>query len=363
MSTNVAYLYPIKHRKNLHVKKNSLVTKVLMNSDNRAVGVEFSNNFKTYRVYVRNEVILSAGTINSPQILMLSGIGPSRHLASVGIQPLIDLPVGYNLIDHVAPGITFFVNSTTLNTNWLLPEFQKYFAERQGAITSSGAEGISFLDSGHPDSIPGMPDLELLQFSGSIAADPVYSINLGIKKEVFQKYYGTIVDANSFTITPMALHPRSRGRITLKSKNPFMHPRIDPKYFTDPYDMEVTIRGIRKAIDLMDTEAFRKISGRLYEAKMPGCEHLTFNTDIYWECFTRHFTFGIYHLCGTCKMGSVKDPSTVVDSRLRVHGVQGLRVIDASIMPDVISGHTNAPAIMIGEKGADMIKEDWEVAL
>ena len=340
-----------------------MVTKLLINSENRVTGVKYYKNNRKYEVSAKKEVILSAGTINSPQILMLSGIGPAKHLKSVGITPLVNLPVGYNLIDHVATGgLTFLVNCSTVGTRngFPLEPFADYIANKHGTLTTSGCEGIAFIDTQNPNATAdGMPDMELLQLAGGISSDAVYPLNFRIKDDIYKKMFSDIEGANNFMVFPMVLQPKSRGRITLKSKNPFEHPKINPNYFSDPYDMKIAIRGIRRMLELMDTNAFKKINGRLLATPLPGCEHLIFNSDPYWDCFTRHFTFTIYHHCGTCKMGHAEDKTTVVDPRLRVHKVQGLRVVDASIMPDMITGHTNGPTIMIAEKAADMIKVDW----
>jgi choline dehydrogenase-like flavoprotein len=166
-------------------------------------------------------------------------------------------------------------------------------------------------------------------------------------------------DQESFMVFPMVLRPKSRGRIKLRSKSPYDKPMIIPNYFSDPYDIDQSIKGIRAMIDLMETKAFRKLNGRLLPTVVPGCKHLEFNSDAYWECFTRHFTFTIYHHCGTAKMGPESDKLAVVDPTLRVYGIEGLRVVDASVMPVIPTGHTNGPTIMIAEKASDMIKQFW----
>ncbi|MCL4139939.1 UNVERIFIED_CONTAM: hypothetical protein GTU68_036752 [Idotea baltica] len=160
----------------------------------------------------------------------------------------------------------------------------------------------------------------------------------------------------------MLLRPESRGTIKLRSKNPFHKPIIDPNYLSDPGDQDVKtlVAGAKIGIQLGRASVFNHIGARLYTVPMPGCERYTnFESDEYLECLARHYTVTIYHPVGTAKMGPAGDPTSVVDSQLRVHGIRGLRVIDASIMPTIVSGNTNAPVIMIGEKGADLIKEFW----
>ncbi|XP_050069179.1 glucose dehydrogenase [FAD, quinone]-like [Anopheles maculipalpis] len=366
-STNVAYLYDMRDRSNLHVKKSSQVTRILFDrSTNRATGVRFYHQGRFYTVRARREVIVSAGAIGSPHLLMLSGIGPAEHLRANGIKPIADLPVGYNFQDHTAAGgLTFLVNNTqTLKYKdvFRLENFMKYQYEKQGPFTSiGGCEAIAFYDSERPRDPDGWPDFELLHIGGTIAADPTYEVNFNYKPKTFKKLFGDIQrkGMDGFTVFPLIMRPRSKGRITLNGSNPFRYPIIEPNYFSDPYDLDISVRAIRKTIELTRTAALQRYNARLLEIPMPGCEQFRFDSDDYWKCFSRHATFTIYHHVGTCKMGPRKDPTAVVDARLRVHGVKGLRVIDASIMPDVPAGHTNAPTIMIGEKGADMIKEDW----
>ena len=366
-STNQAYLYPLKgKRPNLHVKRNSQVTKVIVDPVTRkALGVQFYNSGKFYEVRARKEVILSSGTIGSAQILMLSGIGPAQHLQDKGIEPIADLPVGFNFQDHTAAGaLTFTVNCSTMNFNKIfkLKYFMAYQMQHEGPMTSTGGcESISFHDTERPGDPDGWPDFELLQIGGSMVGDPSFERNFNFKKKTFVKLFGDLRKnrQEAYTIFPLILRPKSRGRVYLKSSNPFDYPIINPNYFSDPYDIGISIKAIRKAIQLTETEALRKYNAQLLNIPMPGCESYTFNSDAYWECFTRHATYTIYHHTGTCKMGPPTDPSAVVDPRLKVYGIEGLRVIDASIMPNVPAGHTNGPTIMVAEKGADLIKEDW----
>jgi choline dehydrogenase-like flavoprotein len=326
--------------------------------------VEFSSRGKFYSVKATKEVILSAGAINTPQLLMLSGIGPSKHLSQLGIKTIVNSAVGYNLMDHLAPGaLTFTVNATTLKNSQFfeLDTIELYTRNLDGPISSpGGVEAIAFIDTENPNDPDAYPDLELLSLLGSIDLDPIFKQNFGIRDELYDKIAAKLAAYTSFMVFPMVMRPKSRGRIKLRSTNPFEHPIILPNYFSDPYDIEIAIRGIRKMIQLLDTKAFRKFNAQLSELPVAGCKNHTFNSDAYWECFTRHFTLTIYHHCGTAKMGPASDRSAVVDPTLKVYGVKGLRVADASILPQIITGHTNAPAMMIGEKAADMIKNDWK---
>lgn len=367
-STNVAFLHPIHKRKNLFIKKKSHVTRILFDATGRqAIGVEYYRRNKKYRVFARKEVIISAGAINSPQLLMLSGIGPKAHLTSKGINVLRDLQVGRNLMDHVAlGGLTFIVNDTSsiqserllANAN-NLHDFLKY---HKGPISiPGGTEALAFFDLNRPNDIDGHPDLELLFINGAVSSDETLKKSFGITDKVYNRVFKNTEQLNTYMIFPMIMRPKSKGWIELKDRNPFRYPAIHPNYFSDERDLDVIVAGVRKSEQLSQMNAFKRIDATLWEEPIPGCEHFQFNSDDYWKCAVRHLTFTIYHLSGTCKMGPIGDPTAVVDPRLRVHGLKGLRVIDASIMPEIVSAHTNAPTIMIGEKGSDIIKEDWGV--
>lgn len=368
MSASRAFLHPIKHRTNLHVAKRSMVTRILIDpKTKRAYGVQFYKDGKKHIVRARREVILSAGAINSPQLLMLSGIGPKRHLTEKNITTIVDLPVGYNLQDHWAlGGLTFVINTTdSIRAERVatLENIIEYFSHHTGPLSApSGTEALAFIDTKNPHDDDGYPDLELLFVGGSLVSQPTYKEAFAIDNDVFDKVYGSISCEDTWMVFPMLLLPESRGRILLKNKNPYTKPVIHANYFSDGgHDERVILHGIRKAIELSKTKAFQKFGSRLHDVPLPNCAHHRFNSDEYWFCAMKTITNTIYHHCCTNKMGPSSDPEAVVDPRLRVYGIRGLRVVDASVMPHVPAAHTNAPTMMVAEKAADMIKEDWGI--
>lgn len=310
------------------------------------------------------EVILSGGSINSPQLLMLSGIGPKKHLQSLNIPVIKNSRVGFNLMDHVSVGgLTFMIDKPySLKTDDAFAgnHLQDYLNHHQGAISiPGGCEVLSFHDVIDPKNPDGYPQIELLYVAGSLASDMLLRKDFGIRDSIYDSMFKSIENDNSFMILPMLMRPKSKGRILLSSANYKSKPLIFPNYFANDDDLKTIVKGIRIAMDVCRQPAMRKIGCKLHDVPIPDCAGRPFDSDEYLECMARHFSFTIYHLSGTCKMGPADDKKAVVDPRLRVYGVKGLRVIDASIMPEVMTGHTNAPVFMIAEKGADMIKQDW----
>ena len=365
-STSRAFLHPIRKRKNFHVMKGSMVTKILIDpSTKKTIGVEFVRNGKRQRVRARREVILSAGAINSPQLLMLSGVGPRKHLRNMNISVIRDLKVGYNLMDHIGIiGMTFIVNQSVS----LMPEsffdngrfLIDYFRHRNGPLSSTGGvEAVAFFDSENPTDSDGYPDVELLFVAVTVSSAPYVRKTFGISDYVYDTVYKPIENVHSWMIIPLLLRPKSKGRVKLRDNNPFHKALIFPNYLDHDYDLETILKGVKKAVEVSETNAFKKYGSKLHDIPVPGCEFFAFKSDEYWRCAIRHLTFSIYHVAGTCKMGPASDKEAVVDPRLRVHGINGLRVIDASIMPVIPSGHLNIPTIMIAEKASDLIKEDW----
>lgn len=366
-STAKAFLRPIRLRKNLHISLQSHVTRIIVDpKTKRATGVEFiKENGQLQFVYAKREVILSAGAIGSPHVLLNSGIGPKHHLEEIGVPVVHDLPgVGENLQDHIAiGGLAFIINRPAgivadrmINLNSGI----RYAISEDGPLTSSiGLETVAFVNTKYANRSDDWPDMNFLMTSASIFSDQQVKLAHGLKPQFYEDMYGELRNKDAFSILPMILRPKSRGHIKLKSKYPLDYPLLYHNYLTHPDDIAVMREGVKLAIATAETQALKEFGAVFHNKPLPNCRHLPKYTDEYWECVIKQYTMTIYHMSGTCKMGPSSDPQAVVNHKLQVHGIKGLRVIDASIMPTVTSGNTNAPTIMIGEKGADLVKGLW----
>ncbi|CAG2222346.1 unnamed protein product [Mytilus edulis] len=359
-NTAKAYLRPVINRSNLHISINSFVTKVLLDGI-KVIGVEVIKDNRKRNLYANEEVILSAGAINSPVILMLSGIGPKNHLTKLKIPVVADLPVGENLQDHYQIFVKFLINKpyciTSAETVSLWNEMQ-YHILGKGVMTTSGLEGHIFgrmTDRNKKE--PLYPDYQLEFFS--IAQDDLY-MEYGIPvnhNESVIKLLQTRSSSMEFTILAIQQHPKCTGYVRLQSTDPFDYPAIDPNYLCEYDDVKTLLAGIRIMRKLEKTKAFKEIGATYNRMDFKGiCDTEEFDSDEYWECIIRHWGMTGYHPTSTCRMGSKTDPTSVVDPQLRVKGISGLRVADASVMRHLTSGNTNAPCIMIGEKAADLIR-------
>lgn len=334
-STARAFLDPIMDRENLTILKEAHTEKILI-EDGRATGVRFRHKDGPQTLTARKEVILSAGAFGSPQILLLSGIGAEDKLSPHGIEQVHNLPgVGENLQDHI-DWISLYQSNSLDTIGFSLRGFArsaldmwKYRTKRMGQFTTQYAESGGFL---YTDKSEPAPDIQL-HFVRAIVDDHGRKTHWG----------------HGYSCHVCVLRPKSRGTVTLNSADPLAPPAIDPGFLSDERDMETLYKGARIVQNIMKGAAFEGIRGKsLYGSEASDPEEL--KEDI------RNRSDTVYHPVGSCKMG--RDDMAVVDPQLKVHGIKGLRVADASIMPFLVSGNTNAPSIMIGEKCADMILND-----
>ncbi|XP_011339416.1 glucose dehydrogenase [FAD, quinone] [Ooceraea biroi] len=361
-SASKAYLRRL-NRPNLDIITDATVTKVLIDTDNRAYGVEYVKDDMRKKVFCSKEVILSAGTIDSAKLLMLSGIGPRDHLEELGIPVIQDSKVGYNMYEHIGfLGLTFMVNQSVslLQSKVNLNAVLEYILHKDGLATSpGGAEAIAFVKTKY--AVDEKPDLELLFVSGSVHSDNgnVLRKNWRLTDDLYNTVYKPIENQEAWSIWPIVQYPRSVGRLVLQSKDYLKPPKLHANFFSHPADLEIILEGVKHAINISKTEAFQAYGSRMHDIKIPGCGNFQFASDDYWRCAIKHMPSMMNHEIGTAKMGPETDPYAVVDPQLQVYGIKGLRVVDASIMPTITSGHVNAVIYMIGEKAADMIKETW----
>jgi len=324
-----AYLKPARRRRNLTVLSRAHATRLLFDQ-RRCVGVAYLRDGQSEQVQVRREVLLCAGAINSPQLLLLSGIGPAAHLQMLGIPVTQDLPgVGQNLQDHLGVGVMYACTQpVSLAGAETLANILSYLLFKRGPLTSNGGEAGAFIKT-RPE-LPA-PDIQ-------VAFVPMATDNHGLYRP----------EGHGFTIAIAQLRPQSRGFIALRSHDPLDSPAIQPRYLTGESDLQALVEGISLCRKVAQAKAFDSFRGKeLY----PGSE---VQGDAAITDYIRTIAQTADHPVGTCKMGI--DSLTVVDAELRVHGLAGLRVVDASIMPAIVSGNTNAPTIMIAEKAADMTK-------
>ncbi|MGE2815876.1 GMC family oxidoreductase [Mycobacterium heidelbergense] len=331
-----AYLKPAMRRKNLTVLTGATATRVLFDGP-RAVGVEFRRGGRQHDqpcvAHARREVVLCGGAINSPQLLMLSGVGDRDQLADLGIDTVAHSPeVGQNLLDHLVTPLGFDVADDSLADAQKPGQLLQYLLRRRGMLTSNVGEAYGFVRS-RPEL--DLPDLELI-----FAPAPFYDEGLLVEAPGHGVVFG-----------PILVAPESRGQITLRSADPRDKPVIDPRYLSDPggVDRAAMMEGLRICARFAEAPALKDLLGPI--ARPRGCTELNEAT---LEVALATNSHTLYHPLGTCRMGS--DESSVVDPQLRVRGVFGLRVADASVMPSTVRGHTHAPSVLIGEKAADLIR-------
>lgn len=332
-SVSRCYIKPIKKRPNLKFHVKAMASKIIIKGG-RAVGVEFVQGRQKKTIYADKEVILCGGTFNSPHLLQISGIGDPDHLSSIGVNTVHELPgVGRNLQDHLASSVKQLLTKPVSLVNQTKPfaaamALLQYYTTGKGPVAGHGVEVMSFLNT-RDDLIA--PDVQT-HFNNIMYKDHGREI---IPHEGFMPY---------FNIS----RPQSRGTIMAKSDDPFELPLLDPNFLSVPDDLRVLRDALRLHREIIAQPAFDAIRG---EEFLPGIDK---QTDAELDEYIKEDCNSVYHPVGTCKMGS--DPMAVVDDELRVHGLTGLRVVDASVMPTLTSGNTNAPTIMIAEKAADMIK-------
>ena len=334
-SAAVGYLRPAMKRSNLTVETNVLAHRILVKSG-RAIGVEYSQNGTMHTVKADSEVIVTAGAIGSPKLLMLSGIGPADHLASLGLDVVHNLPgVGENLHDHFGIDIVAELNGHYSldkynKLHWMLWAGAQYALFKSGPVTSNVVEGGAFWYSTADAKIP---DLQFHFLAGAGAEEGVPSVPAG---------------SSGITLNSYTLRPKARGTVKLRSTNPLDAPLVDPNYLGHPDDLKTSAEGVKLSVEIFNQKSLQKYIKKI---RFPGAE---VKSQADFENYARQYGRTSYHPTCTCKMGV--DEMSVVDPKLRVRGIDGLRVCDSSVMPSLVGSNTNAPTIMIGEKAADLVR-------
>lgn len=363
VNTATAYLSTIKDRKNLRVLKNAFVRKIEFEGKT-AKSVSVSLRYGDVEDYfATKEIIVSAGAVNTPVLLSVSGIGPKKVLKEKKIEVLADLPVGENLQDHVRIPVPVTIETGAAPRDEVF--WKKALAEYLISQTGPYATNYDQLNINAFFSVPAGKELPDVQIDHNyFLPNTSYVYNacsniLSLKDEICDQFANFNSEKELIVFYVSLCRPYSKGRIEIRGQNPMEHPKIIPKYFSDKRDVDVYVNSLKRITEIVDTPTFKKFKGEVKRIQYPDCDGFTFRSDEYWECMARTVTYNVYHPVGTAKMGKANDPTSVVDSKLRVHGFKGLRVVDASVMPTIPSVNTNAAVMMVAERGADFIKAEY----
>ncbi|KAM3968885.1 ecdysone oxidase-like [Aphomia sociella] len=342
-STAFSYLFPIKSgRKKMSLLKECLVTKILFDQNNNAIGVNVVNkDGKKLTFRVRIEILLSAGVFNSPQLLMLSGVGPRADLEKLDINVISDLPVGSNLQDHAAVPIIF---RTGIHSP-LIPKLPNPFKFPLPGILGYAAMNKS----------QNFPDYLLFGFifQDSSALLQICTSVFSFENDICNAMYKAAVDRELLFTIPSIVKPKSRGSVKLRSTNPNDAPIININFYSDDEDLENMVTYIEDILRIENSSKFKDINAELVKFDLESCSIHEYRSRDYWRCYIPNMVVSLFHYSSTCPMG------TVLDSELKVHGVNRLRVVDASTMPTIISGETGVSVVMIAEKTADLLKKTY----
>ncbi|XP_050350743.1 ecdysone oxidase-like [Nymphalis io] len=372
VSTANAYLDLKGVERNLRIAKNTQCTGVIIDENNTARGVSVSRSVnETLRLYARHEVVLSAGSIGSAQLLMLSGVGPEEHLRKFGIPVKADLSVGNEMSDHVLPIVNIKVDHDSMSASNPLflgskvIEGLQWLIAKSGPLTSNSLTDVTaFLNSkcynytlkrlvnDRPEcEIPNLQFIYAYMHKGILkVAEHLLDSSLSFTREVFEQTSSANEESGLIVISSVVMRPKSRGWIRLASSDPFEAPAITPNYLSEENDVHEMVEAIKIIEQMVETPIYKKYNASILRLKISGCPDVDENG--YWECYVRHMTHSVHHAVGTAAIGRV------VDERLRVKGVKNLRVGDASVLPHLPRGNTAAAVIAIGERLSDFLLQD-----
>lgn len=354
-STAKAYLVPSENRTNLDIVAEAYVTKVIVEGET-ARGVQFDLQGSRYEVSAKREVIVSAGALKTPQLLMLSGIGPRKTLEKFGITVKANLPVGKNYQDPAGTILNFVSTKDRPTLHEQLQDnnnILEYIYNRTGVLAgSAGNFGVAFLTNSILGKFIDLPEYQIYFYQGSWGE----SAPFGFSQEAYDLMFGPYLSRPVIQCVCQNLAPQSRGRVSIRSRNPYDPPTINPNYYQFFDDLRPVVEAMKTCYRIMESPFMKEVGFRPFDTRMPGCEYPS-DHDKYLECYARSLMLPISHPVGTAKMGQPSDFRTVVDPQLRVKGIKGLRVVDASVIPTLPHGSTNNPVIMIAEKASDIIKE------
>ena len=369
------YLKSMKNQKNLKVLTNTHVSKIIFDSwSDRAIGIEvLDKNNEAKIIMASKEIILTAGAIGSPQILLQSGIGPKEDLEKLNIKVIKNLPVGKNLQNHVSVSVKMSIEDTNYESI-SVDAVNEFLLNRSGPLASTGLTQLTgFIETSFAKK--GVPDIQVF-FDGFSSE----CVKTGLKNECQDGSIEKCPTRREIIIRPTVVNAKSKGYLKLNSTNPLEHPLIYPNYFTHKNDIEVLLEGIKKVIEFTKTDAMKKWDLKLENSNHQWCSRFVtnefwsaiktftciilffrfnFGSDEYWKCLIRAKTGPENHQSGTCKMGPESKLDSVVDSYLKVHGIPNLRVADASIFPILTNANPVASIIMVAEKASEIIYQSW----